>query len=85
MRLFASLLKTCLEHLIEIRDEQHVFRRNRSTTNAIFTIQQVKEKVIESDQAAYTRFIDLTKVINRVQLKGLSRILKRTPNTTGNH
>ncbi|GJQ76783.1 hypothetical protein Trydic_g8603 [Trypoxylus dichotomus] len=69
MKLFTSVLKTRLKDLIEIRDEQQVFRRNRSIAHATFIIQQVKEKAIEFDKAAYTYFIDMTKAFDRVQLK----------------
>ncbi|GJQ83276.1 hypothetical protein Trydic_g8868 [Trypoxylus dichotomus] len=76
MKLFTSVLKTRLKDLIEIRDEQQGFRRNRSIAHATFIIQQVKEKAIEFDKAAYTYFIDLTKAFDRVQLKDAVRILK---------
>ncbi|KAH1008183.1 hypothetical protein HUJ05_008764 [Dendroctonus ponderosae] len=50
-----------LEQDIEIKDEQLGFRINRSTTDALFIIRQIKEKAIEFDTPAFACFIDLTK------------------------
>lgn len=63
MKLFISLLKTRLEDQIEIRNEQQGLKRNISTIDAAFIIQQIKEKAIG------ICFIDLTKTFDRVRLK----------------
>jgi len=47
MKLFTGILKERLETQITNREEKQGFRRNRSTTDAIFIIKQLKEKSIE--------------------------------------
>jgi len=50
MKLFSGILKERLETQITNREEQQGFKRNRSTTDAIFIIKQLKEKSIELHQ-----------------------------------
>jgi len=47
MKLFKGILKERLDTQITNREEQQGFGRNRSTTDAIFNIKQLKEKSIE--------------------------------------
>ncbi|KAH1028339.1 hypothetical protein HUJ05_001700 [Dendroctonus ponderosae] len=49
-----GILKNKLEEHIENREAQQAFRRKRSTTDAIFIVKQIKEKVIEFNTPAYT-------------------------------
>jgi hypothetical protein len=60
---------------VQIREEQQGFRKNRSTTDAIFTLKQIKEKAIEYNRIAYACFIDLTKAFDRIQLSDVTQIL----------
>ncbi|XP_048521459.1 uncharacterized protein LOC125504114 [Dendroctonus ponderosae] len=53
MKPFTGILKNKLEEHIKTREEQQGFRRNRSTTDAIFTA------------LAYMCFIDMTKAFDR--------------------
>ena len=76
MKLFTKILKEKLEAQITSREEQQGFRRNRSTTDAIFIIKQIKEKAIEFNTPAYVCFIDLTKAFDRVRLPDIINILK---------
>jgi len=75
MKLFTGNLKERFETQITNREEQQGFRRNKSTTDAIFIIKQLKEKSIEFNTPAYVSFIDLTKAFDRVRLSDIINIL----------
>lgn len=83
MKLFTGILKERLETQITNKEEQQGFRRNRSTTDAIFIIKQLKEKSIEFNTPAYVCFIDLTKAFDRVRLYDIVNILmaREAPDT----
>jgi hypothetical protein len=80
-KLFTSILKRKLEQIIENNDEQQGFRRNRSTTDAVFVLTQIKEKSLEYNEPAFMCFVDLTKAFDRVLLEDVTAILseKGTP------
>jgi len=52
MKLFTGISKERLETEITNSEEQQGFRRNRSTTDAIFIMKQLKEKSIEFNTPA---------------------------------
>ncbi|CAG9829667.1 unnamed protein product [Diabrotica balteata] len=83
MKLFTSILMNKLERQITNGEEQG-FTRERSITDAVFIIKQIKEKAIEFGMPAYTCFIDLTKVFDRVRLGDILNILieNKTPTNT---
>lgn len=58
IKLFTKIIKEKMEAHITNREEQQGFRRNRSTTNAIFIIKQVKEKAIKFNTPVYVCYID---------------------------
>lgn len=60
-----------------ISEEQQGFRKNRSTTDAIFILRQITEKAIEFDKPAFLCFIDLTKAFDRVQLPDVIKLLHK--------
>jgi len=76
-------LKERVETQITNREEQQGFRANRSTSDVIFIIKQLKEKSIEFNTPAYVCFIDLTKAFDWVCLSDIINILiaKKTPDT----
>lgn len=76
MKLFTHILKRKLEAQIQNREEQQGFRRNRSTTDALFIIKQLKEKAIEYNVPAYLCFVDLTKAFDKVRLTDVINLLK---------
>lgn len=75
MKLFTSLIKDILESQITNREEQQGFRKQRSTTDAIFVLRQIKEKAIEFNTPAYVCFVDLTKAFDKVRLSDVLRLL----------
>ncbi|CAG9839124.1 unnamed protein product, partial [Diabrotica balteata] len=68
MKLFTGILKDKLEKQITNAEEQQGCTKGRSITDAVFKINQIKEKAIEFGMPAYICFIDLTKAFDRVRL-----------------
>lgn len=61
---------------IDITEEQHGFRRNRSTIDAIFIVRQMIEKSIEYNKPIFMCFIDLTQAFDRVRLSDVINIIR---------
>jgi len=76
MKLFTKIICCIISEQIPIMEEQQGFRKNRSTTGAIFIIQQIVEKSLEYEKPAYMCFIDLSKVFDRVRLNDITTILR---------
>ena len=66
LKLFTRVILRKLLKYIQPREEQQGFRKNRSTTDAIFIMCQIIEKSIEFNHPAYLCFVDLTKAFDRV-------------------
>lgn len=75
-KLFTKLILNQLLKHISPREEQQGFRKNRSTTDAIFIVRQIVEKAIEFNKPAYLCFVDLTKAFDRVRLQDVIKCLK---------
>jgi hypothetical protein len=58
-----------------IGDHQCEFRRNRSTTDHIFSIHQIREKKWEYNEAVHQLFIDIKKAYDSVRWEVLYNIL----------
>jgi hypothetical protein len=58
-----------------IGDHQHGFRRNRSTTDHIFSIRQIHEEKWEYNEAVHQLFIDFKKAYDSVRREVLYNIL----------
>jgi len=71
------LEKTCHE-IIEpkLNDTQCRLRPGRSTTDQIFTLQQIFEKSWEYAKDVYTCFVDFEKAYNRVTREKLSGVFR---------
>ena len=61
---------------IQPGEEQQGFRKNRSTTDAIFILRQIVEKSIEFNHPTYLCFVDLKKVFDRVRLTDVIECLR---------
>jgi sorting nexin-29 len=57
-------------------DYQGRFRPNRSTTDQIFIIKQVLQKMWEYDKKVYTLFVDFKKAYDSIHRPSLFNILK---------
>ena len=73
------LLNRMVMHLLDtvISESQCGFRKNRGTTDMIFTVRQLQEKCVEQHQDLYLLFIDLTKAFDTVSRPGLWSILAK--------
>lgn len=82
-KLFTSVILEKLRVYYENREEQFGFRRNRSTTNAIYILSQIKEKAIEFNTPAYLCFVDMKKVFDSIKIEDIVGILieNRVPNS----
>jgi len=58
-----------------IGDHKCGFRRNRSTTDHIFCICQILEKIWEYDEAVHQLFVDFKKAYHSVRMEELCNIL----------
>lgn len=76
MKLLTNIIATQLNEIIPMNEEQQGFRKNRSTTDAIFIIRQIAEKAIEYNKTAYICFVDLTKAFDRIKLQDVITIMK---------
>jgi hypothetical protein len=76
LKLFTKVILNKLLQYIEPREEQQGFRKNRSTTDAIFIVRQIAEKSIEFNHTAYMYFIDLTKAFDKVRLANIIECLR---------
>lgn len=76
MKLFTSLLKFKLEKRIITRDKQQEFRRDRSTTYAIFITRKTKDKAVKCCKETMC-FIYLAKGFDIVKLRDVINILTK--------
>ena len=59
-----------------LREEQCGFRQGRSCVDQIFTVNQVCEKYLDKNKSVYMAFMDLEKAYDRVDRKGVWRVLE---------
>lgn len=78
LKLLTKIIADKISSIMPIREEQQGFRRNRSTTDALFILRQLVEKSLEYNTPAYLCFIDLTKAFDKVQLKDVNTILENS-------
>ena len=58
-------------------ESQCGFRRNRSTTDMIFTVRQIQEKCTEQNMCLYVVFFDMTNAFDTVYREALWAILRK--------
>ena len=77
-KLYAKCLEERCREIIEpeLDDTQCGFRPGGSTTEQIFTLQQIFEKSLEYAEHVYTCFVDLEKAYDRVLRKMLWGLLR---------
>ena len=76
LKLFTKVTLSKLLQYTQPREEQQGFRKNPSTTDAIFIVRQIAEKSIEFNHTAYMCFVDLTKAFDRVRLADVIECLR---------
>ncbi len=93
LKIMEKILDKCLREAIVIDKMQFGFSRGTGTTDAIFTIRQVQEKMREKNEKVFIAFLDLEKAYDRVPrevvywclrkrgvIKGLAKIMEATYN-----
>jgi len=76
LKLFTKVTLSKLLQYTQPREEQQGFRRNWSTTDAIFIVHQIAEKSIEFNHTAYMCFVNLTKAFDWVRLADVIECLR---------
>ena len=77
--LASIMLQRLNNHLTEdvLPESQYGFRKDRSTTDAIFIARQLQEKCREERKNLYMAFIDLSKAFDTVNRETLWRVLEK--------
>jgi len=75
-KLFTKVILNKIQPLLLTCEEQHGFRSNRSTTDALFIVRQIAEKSIEFAKPAYMCFVDLKQAFDKVRLGDVITILQ---------
>ena len=78
LKLLTKIIAKEITSITPTNEEQQGFRKNRSTTNALFIFRQLVEKSIEYSNPVHLYFVDLTRAFDRVQLKDVITILENS-------
>ena len=70
-RVLLNRLNEHLEHSVLLPESQRGFRKDRGTTDMIFTARQLQEKCQEQNMDLYMTFVDLAKPFDTVTREGL--------------
>src|ERR1700755_182462 len=68
-------MRICVEP--KLGEEQHGYRKNRSTTDLLFALRITLEKVWEFNKSVHIAFLDLRKAFDSVPRERLWRVLER--------
>lgn len=66
LKVYERVIERRLRQQVTIHDNQFGFMKGRGTTDAIFIMRQVQEKVLEGNSKRYWTFVDLEKAFDRV-------------------
>src|SRR5678815_2144240 len=72
-KIYERVLERRLREIIEpqLGKEQHGYRKGMSTTDLMFTLRQIGEKIYEYNRRIYVVFMDLRKAFDTVPRNGL--------------
>ena len=76
-RVLLNRLNEHLEQSVLLPESQCGFRKDRGTTEMIFTARQLQEKCQEQNMDLYATFVDLTKEFDTVSREGLWKIMTK--------
>lgn len=77
MKVWERIIDNRLREEVEIAEEQFGFMPGRSTTDAIFALRQLTEKIREKQQTLHLVFIDLEKAYDRVPRQEIWRSMRK--------
>ena len=77
MKVYERILERRIRQRVEIHSNQFGFMPGKSTTDAIFILRQVQEKILEGNCKRYWTFVDLEKAFDRVPREVLYWSLRR--------
>lgn len=66
LKVYERVIEGRIRQQVEMHDNQFGFMKGRGTTDAIFILRQVQEKVLEGNDKRYWTFVDLEKAFDRV-------------------
>ncbi len=66
LKLLEKILERRLRKVVEINRNQFGFMPGRGTTDAVFILRQIQEKILEGNKKRYWTFVDLEKAFDRV-------------------
>lgn len=78
-KILTSVMARRLVSYVEmiLPESQSGFRPTRGTTDSIFSLRQLQEKVVEQQASMYVAFVDLTKAFDSIDRTALWQIMKR--------
>src|SRR5678815_2313497 len=84
-KIYERILERKLRVIVEPRlgEEQHGYRRGRGTTDLLFTLRIVMEKMLEYGKSFYVAFIDLQKAFGSVPRERLWRVMGENYGVSG--
>lgn len=84
-KIYERILERRLREKVEpkLGEEQHGYRRGRGTTDLLFTLRMVTEKMLEYGKSFFVAFIDLQKAFDSVPRKKLWRAMERNYGVKG--
>jgi retron-type reverse transcriptase len=82
-KLFANIIRNKVNEYLgdEMIEEQWGFRKGRSCTDAIFTVQQIIEKRKEHNLPLYILFVDYEKVYDNINRDKLWKMMETKSQT----
>ena len=90
LKLYERVIESRIRERVKIHSNQFGFMPGKGTTDAIFILRQVQEKILEGNNSRYWSFVDLEKAFDRVprevvywslRRKGITEKLIRTVRT----
>ena len=64
--MYEKVIEKRIREQVELHDNQFGFRPGRGTTDAVFILRQVQEKILEGNNKRYWTFVDMEKAFDRV-------------------
>lgn len=76
-KLLSQIISTKILETIRVSEEQHGFRRNKPTVDAIFILRQLTEKAVEYEKLLFLCFVDLKQAFDRIKPQDIKETLHK--------